>query len=171
MTAYDAWLHLLAAAPWLPALAAVTVVVLAWVGLLARRLRRLERRLELVLSGPVEAAAGGDAALRARLHRLEARLDECLARLEGSLQRVGLVRFDAFPDVGGQQSFAVALLDDRGDGILLSSLFGREQSWTYAKPVRGGSSPYPLSPEEREAIARALAVRGAASVPPPGAAG
>jgi hypothetical protein len=67
-----------------------------------------------------------------------------------------VVRFDAFQDTAGQQSFAVALLDNRGNGVVITSLFGRSESRCYAKPVVKGESPFPLSDEERAAIRQAL---------------
>ncbi|MBN1289250.1 MAG: DUF4446 family protein [Actinobacteria bacterium] len=78
--------------------------------------------------------------------------DWIVKRLAGALRNVGMVRFDAFRDLGGLMSFAVALLDDRGNGVVISSIYGRSESRTYAKPVVERSSKYELSPEEREAI-------------------
>ena len=72
-----------------------------------------------------------------------------------SLQHVGVVRFNAYHDTGGDYSFAVALLDAAGAGVLLSGLYHRDQCRVYAKPVSGWDSPYTLTDEEREAIERA----------------
>ena len=58
--------------------------------------------------------------------------------------------------MGGKQSFALALLDCKGDGVVLSSLYGREESRVYAKPVKGGLSEYTLSKEEEAAVQQAL---------------
>jgi len=76
-------------------------------------------------------------------------------QLQSSIQRVGLVRFNAFEGTGGEQSFALALLDAEGDGVVVSSLQGRAESRLYAKPVKRWDSTYNLSVEEKEAIARA----------------
>ena len=73
-------------------------------------------------------------------------------RLARSLCRVGVVRFNPFPDTGGDQSFAVALLDGHDDGIVLSGLHSRAGCRVYAKPVAGGTSTYNLSQEEQRAI-------------------
>ena len=75
---------------------------------------------------------------------------------ENSIQRVGVVRFNAFSDTGSDLSFAVALLDHHGDGLVVSSLFGRSESRVYTKPVNAGGSSYNLSSEEEEAIRKAL---------------
>jgi hypothetical protein len=68
---------------------------------------------------------------------------------------VGAVRFNAFTDAGGNQSFAVALLDEKGDGVILSSLYAREKTSVFAKPIAGLASEYELSVEEKEALKKA----------------
>jgi hypothetical protein len=87
-------------------------------------------------------------------------------RSRGSLQHVGVVRFNPFEDTGSDQSFAIALLDDRRDGIVLSSLHGRGQTRVFAKPVEGGESKHQLSDEEAQAIR--IAVDGARPAPTSG---
>ena len=72
-----------------------------------------------------------------------------------SLHKVGVVRFSAFDGIGSDLSYAVALLDDNNNGIILSSLFGREESRTYAKPIVNGTSSYTLTDEELQALAKA----------------
>ncbi len=94
--------------------------------------------------------------IRKELQRFESDQQKMRGVLKGAVQKVGVVRFDAFEDVGGRLSFAVALLNEHGDGIVLSSLNGRQESRSYVKPVEGGESIYTLSKEEREAIAKAL---------------
>ena len=68
------------------------------------------------------------------------------------LQYCVLERYQAFKDVGGDQSFSFALLDARGDGIILTSIYGREESRIFAKRVTGWKSTHPLSEEERKAL-------------------
>jgi hypothetical protein len=77
--------------------------------------------------------------------------------LRGAVQRVSLMRYDAFDDVGGRLSFSCALLNERGDGVVVTSINGRQDTRVYAKPVLGGSSDHNLSEEEEEAIRQALA--------------
>lgn len=84
-------------------------------------------------------------------------------RSRGSLQHIGLVRFNPFDDTGSDQSFVIALLDDRRDGIVLSSLHGRGQTRVFAKPVEAGESTHQLSDEEAQAIR--IAVEGARPTP------
>lgn len=75
--------------------------------------------------------------------------------LSVSLRRLGVVRYDAFDDMGGRMSWSLALLDDSGTGVVLTSIHGRSDARTYAKPVTSWTSEQSLSPEEGEAIALA----------------
>jgi len=75
----------------------------------------------------------------------------------GALRHLAVVRYDAFGDVGGHLSWSIALLDDAGDGVVLTSIHGRSEARTYAKTVAAWSSEQPLSPEEEEAVAHAKA--------------
>ena len=79
--------------------------------------------------------------------------------LEGAIQRVGIVRFAAFEDVGGDLSYAVALLDRKNTGVILSSIFSRNSSTTYMKPIDKGHSSYKLSDEEQDALNKAMMQR------------
>ncbi|MGH2692532.1 MAG: DUF4446 family protein [Actinomycetota bacterium] len=73
-----------------------------------------------------------------------------------TVQRVGLVRYDAFDDMGGHLSFSAALLDGQGNGLVITSINGRQDTRCYAKPVEGWTSNHNLSEEEELAIQRAL---------------
>ena len=68
------------------------------------------------------------------------------------LQKVGVVRYNAFDDVGSDLSFALAILDDKNNGYVLNGIYARDNSNIYAKPVENGKSSYVLSEEEKEAI-------------------
>lgn len=72
-----------------------------------------------------------------------------------SVQKVGVVRFNPFKDTGGDQSFAIALLDNNDSGLVISSLYTREGARIYSKPIEKGKSKYPLSEEEKQAIEKA----------------
>ncbi len=74
---------------------------------------------------------------------------------KSSLRRAGLVRFDAFEDIGGELSFSLALIDDWGNGFVITSIQSRHEGRVYAKPLEGGESPFRLSEEEKEAVRRA----------------
>ena len=76
--------------------------------------------------------------------------------LKGAVQRVGLVRYDAFEDVGGRLSFSCAMLNDDGDGVVITSINGRQDTRVYAKPVYRAESVHNLSEEEAAAIREAM---------------
>ncbi len=93
-----------------------------------------------------------------RMNEMEAMHSVIDQRTRRSLQHIGLVRYNPFDDTGSDQSFAIALLDDQRDGIVLSSLHGRTNTRIFAKPVADGGSPHNLSDEESQAIR--IAVEG-----------
>lgn len=145
---------------------AIAVAALAvWVAALQRSSSRLRRRLRSVFG------RGGEQGLDEVLDGIVQRLERSSERLDalnrvtqdlegllrrGTIRNVGMVRFNPFPDAGGDQSFAIALLDAEGTGIVISSLHARTDTRIFAKPVEGGRSRYPLSEEEQDAIRRAL---------------
>jgi hypothetical protein len=113
-------------------------------------------QLDDVLRGILEGHARALQRLEAAVRQLAAdgvRLDE---RLTAAVQRVALIRYDAFEDVGGRLSFTCALLDERGNGVVVTSINGRQDTRVYAKPVSRGTSDHNLSEEEVEAIREAL---------------
>lgn len=73
-----------------------------------------------------------------------------------SIQKVGIIRYNPFSNIGGDQSFSIALLDDRNDGVVITSLFSQEGNRVYGKPIKGGESNYELSNEEKRAIKKAV---------------
>lgn len=83
---------------------------------------------------------------------LSNKVDERCAKLEnqlkGCVQKVAIMRYKAFENVGSDLSFSIALLDQKDDGVILTGIYGREESTTYAKPVDKGISRYELSEEE-----------------------
>jgi hypothetical protein len=91
-----------------------------------------------------------------RMGEIEAMHSIIEERTQRSLQHIGMVRFNPFEDTGSDQSFAIALLDDRRDGVVISSLHGRSNTRLFAKPVADGSSSHHLSDEETQAIRIAI---------------
>lgn len=108
------------------------------------------------LGGVIAEALKDIGNLDGRLDVLTNRLEAAIEESRGAVQRVGLVRFDAFEDVGGKLSFSVALLDDRGDGFILTALNGRDTSRCYSKEIKGKNSQVDLSDEENLAISKAM---------------
>jgi len=76
-------------------------------------------------------------------------------KLKKSIRGLETVRFNPFSDQGSNQSFAIGMLDEGGDGIVLSSLYSRERMSVFAKPIKNGKSEYELSNEEKEALTKA----------------
>jgi hypothetical protein len=119
---------------------------------------RLDETIRGVLQGQAQQIQRLERAVRA-LHATDKKQQ---AGIEGSVRNVALLRYDAFEDVGGRLSFSCALLDDGGNGVVLTSINGRQETRVYAKPVQQGMSSYNLSLEEEEAIRRALGGQQAA---------
>ncbi len=113
---------------------------------------RLDDTLRRILEGQAAQIQRLEKAVRA-LHGTDKRQE---ALISSTVRHVGLLRYDAFEDVGGRLSFSCALLDDHGDGVVLTSINGRQETRVYAKPVTQGVSSYNLSTEEQEAIRQAL---------------
>lgn len=142
----------------------LTGVLVLWVGILSYQLWMLKRRYKGVTEA-LEEGKLADAVVRLGeefkyLQNKKNSLDEAHAKtvevLKGAIQKVGIVRYDAFDDVGGKISYSIALLDAKESGIVLSTINGRQESRSYAKPIIEGKSPHNLSGEEEKAIAKAL---------------
>ncbi|MCU1587615.1 MAG: hypothetical protein JWN31_1108, partial [Frankiales bacterium] len=127
---------------------------------LAFRFRRLRRATDLLTGGDKGATFVESVnrqhreveALRRDVVALRSDLSAARADLADALRHVAVVRYDAFGDMGGRLSFSAALLDDSGDGLVLTSINGRSETRTYAKGVKAGESDHSLSPEELQAI-------------------
>ena len=116
------------------------VVALLVAGLALGRLRALPARMSRV----EQRSPVGEGDLAALRHDIAQ-----------ALRHVAVVRYDAFGDMGGRLSFSAAIIDDAGDGLVVSSIHGRGESRTYAKGIVGGDADATLTPEERQALAAA----------------
>lgn len=76
-------------------------------------------------------------------------------KLKKTVRGLETIRFNPFPDQGSNQSFAIGMLNEEGDGLVISSLYSRERMSVFAKPVKNGKSEYELSTEEKEALSKA----------------
>ena len=147
------------------ALAVAVLILIGWVALLQRSEAQLRRRLRRVL--PEGESSGIDEILDRQLKRIDGlseRIDalnklhhELESLSQRTVQKVAVIRYNPFADTGGDQSFAIALLDSLGNGVVLSSLHSRTDTRVFAKAVQGGRSKYQLSDEEQDAIKKALA--------------
>ena len=91
--------------------------------------------------------------------RLNDELKKLSALLDTALTRISVMRFCAFEETGSDLSFAIAMLDAHDDGIVLSSIFGRDDSRSYVKPIEHGTSTYALSKEEQQVLKEAMSKR------------
>lgn len=139
-------------------------VLVIWLATLEYRLMRLTRTLRYLFTG--KQGADLEQVLREYMERMD-RTDDTIRQFNeraGAIERLtpysishlGVVRFNPFADKGSDQSFAVAFLDDHTDGVVFTGLHSRTDVRVYAKPIVGGTSTYPLTNEEAEAIHRAL---------------
>jgi regulator of replication initiation timing len=94
--------------------------------------------------------------LEAKLENLSLELESVKKQMEKSVEKIGIVRFNPFREIGGDQSFVIALLNRENTGVVITSHYGKDFSKVYAKPVKNGSSEYALSDEEKEAMTRAM---------------
>ena len=155
----------------LAALAAggLALLTLVFAVVLAVKLRRLRAAQTVVLGGAgredlVAHASGLQEAFEA-LHgrveevaeRLDARMEAAERRLDGAIAYRALVRYDAYGELSGHQSTSLALLDAERNGVVLSCIAHRDNARLYCKVVQDGRGEHELSPEEDEAIRRALA--------------
>ncbi len=146
-------------------LAIMQIIALLLLAILWQRDRRQYLRLQPLLdqADTTKSIAANLGRQEQRLVALESALQSLVnaqAQLQEdqafAVQQVGYYRYNAFPDTGGELSFSLVLLDGRQDGFVLTSLYGRQEARVYAKQVKAGSSSARLSPEEQEAIRRAL---------------
>ena len=93
--------------------------------------------------------------LKEAKEKTEKEIVEINTKLRKSIRGLETVRFNPFPDQGSNQSFAIGMLNEENDGIVLSSLYSRERMSIFAKPIKNGKSEYELTNEEKEAITKA----------------
>ena len=93
--------------------------------------------------------------LKSAKEKAEGEISEVNRKLRKSIRGLETVRFNPFPDQGSNQSFAIGMLDEEGDGLVLSSLYARERMSIFAKPIKSGKSEYELTQEEKEALWKA----------------
>jgi hypothetical protein len=159
--------------------AGVALLCFLLVLILMIRLRRIRREYMLLrgangdhdLLRSVGESVGKARAVEQRVDAVSTAQEDLALVGRLAIQRFGVVRYDAFEDMGGQLSFSAALLDDYGDGIVITSINGRTETRTYAKSVRAMKSQHNLSDEERAAIEAAVAGNGRSGSEVPSASG
>lgn len=146
---------------------AVALLALLLCGVMALKLRRVRSAQRSVLGGENRDLVTHTASLQGQfeslcdyvqeaVQRLDQRVETAEGRIDGTLAYHALVHYDAYGEMSGRQSTSIALLDANRSGIVLSSIHHRDQARLYAKEVHDGKPELELSPEEGEAIQRAL---------------
>jgi len=132
--------------------------------LLWRRLRRLVAAQQTILGGSSHDMVDFAVSLQGRIDDLHGAVDEVAAgltrvdrRVDGAVSNTAVVRYDAYEDTGGQQSASFAFLDAHRTGIVVTAIQGRDYARIYVKDLDRGKPSVALSPEEQEAVERAMA--------------
>jgi hypothetical protein len=144
---------------------AVAVAAIVLAALAFSRLAAIHKSQEVLLGGNAKADVVEFAvSLQARIDDLHRAVDEVAAalarvdrRVDGTLSRTALIRYDAYEETGGHQSASMALLDSARTGIVLTAIQGRDYARVYVKQLDRGRTPIALSPEEQQAVERAMA--------------
>jgi len=141
--------------------AAVALVAVVWALVLLRRARAAQ---SVLLGGGTQDLVDFAVSLQARIDDLHGSVDEVAGglgrvdrRVDDCLQKSSIVRYDAYEEAGGHQSASVAFLDSTRTGIVLSAIQGRDYARIYVKELDHGRASIALSPEEQEAVERAMA--------------
>jgi len=139
------------------------VLLTAWNVLLNLKIWQIKKKLKTFFNG--KNASDLEGVLFEEIKRLKkaenniVELSKISKKLEKitqkTIQKVGVIRFNPFKETGGDQSFAIAMLDSDDNGLIISSLFTREGTRVYTKPIESGQSKYPLSKEEIEVLKKA----------------
>lgn len=132
-------------------------ILCIWIGMLEYRLKKFFAGTKAKNLEDVMIALGTK--MKA-LEDMQAKIDTHLitvdTRLDTSIRSIQTVRFNPFLDAGSNQSFAISLLNDKGDGVILSSLYARDRMSIFAKPIIAGVSEFELSIEEKDVLKKSL---------------
>jgi len=143
---------------------AVAALALLAAALSWRKVRELRRGQQAILGGSTADVVEFAVSLQARIDDLHRAVDEVASgltrvdrRIDGSITNMAVVRYDAYEDAGGQQSASFAFLDSTRTGTVVTAIQGRDYARVYVKELERGKPSLALSPEEAEAVERAMA--------------
>lgn len=144
----------------------VVIIFILWITVIAQgaKIRKMRRKYEAMMSGSgVEDLETLLLNQKIQMDAIEeeqgnhrSHLDAINQTLKNVKSKTGIVRYNAFGERGNDLSFSIAILSEKGDGLVLTGLYNRDSSFVYAKPLKNGESQHTLSPEEKEAIHLAL---------------
>lgn len=155
----------LSAAGWIAiGAAAAAAVALALAIVFFVQIRRVREAQKVMLGRGTDDLVDFAVSLQARIDDLHRAVDEVGAglsridkRVDGCLSHTSIVRYDAYEDAGGHQSASLAFLDAARSGVVVSAIQGRDYARIYVKEIDRGRAPVALSPEEQQAVDRAMA--------------
>jgi Protein of unknown function (DUF4446) len=153
------------AAPWIAIGAAAAAVVALLLSIaFYLKLRAVRKAQQVLLGSNRDDLVNFAVSLQTRIDDLHRVVDEVAAalaridrRVDGCLSHTALVRYNAYEDAGGHQSASLAFLDGGRSGVVMSAIQGRDYARIYVKQLDRGKAPVALSPEEQEAVDRAMA--------------
>jgi len=131
--------------------------LIIWIGLLEHKLKKFFAGTKAKNLEEVMLTLGKEVGqLRETQKEINTHLQTVDIRLNKSIRKIETMRFNPFLDAGSNQSFAIALLDDEHNGVVLSSLYARDRMSIFAKPITNGKSEFELSTEEKEVISKSM---------------
>lgn len=144
--------------------AVISIIILIWLITLSIKLSKLQSKYKKYIEGKdcksIEVKLDDFFNEKDKLYIDIAHLNDEITELKSlnqyNLNKVGLIRYTAFSDVGSDLSFSLAIMDNNNDGFVISSIYGRDDNRIYAKPLKNGQSSFRLSQEEEQAIQKAL---------------
>jgi hypothetical protein len=143
----------------LAVLVLLLIVLLALLASTRAKLRSLQEKYDFFTRGEevnidtvLTQSLREQQATKAELKQLQGEHAALAEQVQGCLQNVKLIRYDAFDAMGGEMSYSLLLTDARKKGVLLTSIYGREESRSYAKDIKDGKSGYPLAEEEQKLL-------------------
>lgn len=149
-------------------IAAVLLILFILLIVLIAKYSKIKKRYDKFMSGKNATSLENDIhgvfedmkLLKATTDRNKKDIRILYKNMEGTFQKMGIVKYDAFSQMGGQLSFSLALLDENNDGFILNSVHSSDGCYSYTKEIKGGTSPISLGVEEEKALH--IAMRGAA---------
>lgn len=138
-------------------LAGISILIgVIWVVVTEKRLKRFFLgKKGKDLEDTIVALENDIAKLKKAEENFEKEIGVINSKLKKSIRGLETIRFNPFPDQGSNQSFAIGMLNEENDGLVISSLYSRERMSIFAKPIKNGKSEYELTAEEKEALTKA----------------
>lgn len=133
------------------------VLIFLWILIIEIRLKKIfsgfkAKNAEILISEVTKKTKE----LEENKKKIDDQLSVIEKRLDQSIRNIETVRFNPFPEVGGNQSFAISLLNEEGNGVVISSLYARDRMSLFAKPIKDGKSEFELTKEEKSVLKKTL---------------